>query len=233
MKSIGEKLKAARTACGLKQSDVAARIGCAPTTFTNWENGKVNPSLDVLSKLCEVYNIDPLSLPEHEYSFEGLVGIARKPVSERTYEETIALNFSEPLLAKLLPPGAAEKAVKETEETAAFLNSTKLLSRFGSGANRREIDAVREEYEAGTADADILFAYHSLNRYNKAAFLAMLCGLLRSDTGLEPFADKVGILYAESSNDSFAKKIESAKAYTLNNLDEERERLSGDSDKSE
>ena len=57
MATFGEKLKAARLNKGLKQSEVAEKLDCAPTSLTNWENDKVQPSLDVLSKLCEVYEI--------------------------------------------------------------------------------------------------------------------------------------------------------------------------------
>ena len=80
MKTLGEKLKEARQNKGLKQSDVAEKLGCAPTSLTNWENGKVNPSFDVLSKLCLIYEIAPLSLLNGEYGYEDIVAIAGKPV---------------------------------------------------------------------------------------------------------------------------------------------------------
>ncbi len=97
---------------------------------------------------------------------------------------------------------------------------------MGSGANHAEIAAVKDEYESNcTADADIFFAYHILNRYNKAAFLAMLRGLVQSDSGLEPFADKVGLFYENDAANFFAKKMENPKVYTLNNLSEEQKRL--------
>lgn len=79
MKTFGDKLKDARTAKGLKQSEVAEKLDCAPTSLTNWENGKVQPSLDVLSRICEVYEISPLSLLTREYSYNDIVTISEKP----------------------------------------------------------------------------------------------------------------------------------------------------------
>lgn len=227
MKTIGEKLREARTANGLKQSDVAAKIGCAPTSLTNWENGKVNPSLEILSKLCCVYGIEPLSLLDRLYSFDDLVEISRKQVSERAYEETIALNFSEPVLARLQTADTHRAAIEKVEQMNAFLRATSLLDRFGGSAVQKEIEAVESEYSInGRADSDILFAFHTLNPHNKAAFLSMLSGLLYSDDGLQPFADKVGILYDSGDvSGSFEKKMERAKAFTLQKLDDERERI--------
>lgn len=251
MKTIGEKLRDARTAKNLKQSEVAAQIGCAATSLTNWENGRVNPSLDVLSKLCAIYGIEPLSLPDRVYSFTDLVGISRKPVSDRSYEETIALNFSEPVLSRLLTVEAARVSTEKTNETHAFLKDTLLLDRLGGTASQNEIDAVHEEYKTnGEADSDILFAFHMLSMQNKTAFLAMLSGLVMADDCLQPFADRVGTLYGngirmdtvnaegadisdtqdapdtqEDMDTTFVEKIEKAKVFTLKNLTDERKRL--------
>ena len=187
MKTLGEKLKEARLNKGLKQSDVAERLGCAPTSLTNWENGKVNPSFDVLSRLCSIYDIAPLSLLAGNYSYEDIVAIAGKPVPERSYEEQLALNFSEPILSMLLISAAEQKRAEKTERTAAFIQSTDLLNRSGGMLGQADIDAVMEEYgQHGGADADILFAFHALKKEGKAAFLSMLAGLLSDGDSLEP-----------------------------------------------
>lgn len=186
MATFGEKLKNARMNKGMKQSEVAEILNCAPTSLTNWENGKVQPSLDVLSKLCEVYEVSPLSLLDKEYEYSDIAAIAGKPVPARTYEEQIALNFSEPILDKLLIVEAQRKETAKVEATAAFLRDTDLLNRFGGSIEQAEIEAVKADYDAnGGADADILFAFHALTADNKAAFLSMLSGLLSNVDGLQ------------------------------------------------
>ncbi len=208
MKTIGEKLKEARQNKGLKQSDVAPKVGCAPTSLTNWENGKVNPSFDVLSKLCSIYEISPLSLLDKEYEYSDIATIAGKPVPERSYEEQLALTFSEPILARLLISAAEKKRAEKTERTAAFIQSTDLLNRSGGEMAQADIDAIMEEYEKhGGADVDILFAFHTLNKGGKAAFLSMLAGLLSDSGNLEPLHGH----------------IKEAQSFTMNNLLKYRE----------
>ena len=83
MATFGEKLKAARLNKGLKQSEVAEKLDCAPTSLTNWENDKVQPSLDVLSKLCEVYEISPLSILDRRFEYSDIVAIANHVPGEK------------------------------------------------------------------------------------------------------------------------------------------------------
>ncbi|EHL69845.1 helix-turn-helix domain-containing protein [Cloacibacillus evryensis] len=210
MKTFGDKLKDARTAKGLKQSEVAEKLDCAPTSLTNWENGKVQPSLDVLSRICEVYEISPLSLLTREYSYNDIVTISEKPVPEREYEEQIALNFSHGILSKLIAVEAQRQETARIEATATFLRQTDLLNRFGGSMNKEQIEAVKAEYESnGNADGDILFAYHALTVENKRALLSMLSGLLMQSDNVQWFNDK----------------MDAATAFTLAALDKERNAL--------
>lgn len=206
MKTFNEKLRDARTAKDLKQSDVAEKLDCAPTSLTNWEKGKVQPSLDVLSHLCKIYGISPLSLLAREYSYSDIVAISEKPVPKRTYEEQIALNFSYDILAKLLIVDAQKKETARIEATAAFLKDTAMLSRFGS-LNKKEIEVIKTEYDKNNGgDADILFAFHALTADNKKAFLSMLSGLIASKGNVQEFNNK----------------IDTAIAHTLAALDKEK-----------
>ncbi len=210
MKTFGDKLKDARNAKAMKQSEVAEKLNCAPTSLTNWENGKVQPSLDVLSRLCEVYEISPLSLLAREYSYNDIVAIAEKAVPERTYEEQIALNFSHGILSRLLAVEAQRQETARIEATAAFLRDTDLLNRFGGSLNKAEIELIMSEYSAhGGKDGDILFAYHALTDNNKRAFLSMLSGLLMQSDNVQQFNER----------------METATAFTLAALDKERNAL--------
>lgn len=209
MTTFAEKLKAARLAKSLKQSDVAEKLNCAPTSLTNWENGKVQPSLDVLSRLCEVYEILPTSLLDKEYSYKDIAAISEKPVPERTYEEQIALNFSFPVLSKLIGVEAQRQETARIEATQKFLQDTDVLNRYGT-LNSAQIDAIKAEYDSnGGADSDILFAFHALTDSNKKAFLSMLSGLLMQGDNVQAFADTT----------------EQAVAYTLERLEQERKAL--------
>ena len=57
-----ENLKAIRREKGLSQKQVALRIGVVESCYANWEQGRTEPSISMLRKLCEIFiiNIDEL-----------------------------------------------------------------------------------------------------------------------------------------------------------------------------
>ena len=197
--TFGDRLKQARKAANLKQADVAAMLDCAPTSLTNWENNKVQPSISVLSKLCEVYAISPFMLLGKNYDYADIVAIAGKPVSERSYEEQIALNFSASILKRVLRIYESRQDAIRAEELKAFRNQTQLRDRFGGSLSEQEEQEIKVEYEEnGDVDGDILFAYHMLKTESKAAFLAMLCGLLTESDNVIPFNDSMAFATASA-----------------------------------
>jgi len=188
METFGERLKAARERKGLMQRDVAAALDCAPTSLTNWERGKVQPPLEVLARLCEALGVNPLDLLDKHYTFDDIVGISSKPAYERSYQETVALNFSREILEKLMPAESKRKESERNKKTAEFLRGTNMAERFGGELSDKDIKALKREYDGfGGADADILFAYHALAAGGKAAFLDMLLGLLANDDNIQEF----------------------------------------------
>jgi len=56
---IGERLKVARKAAGLKQEQVEVELQIAQTTLSSWEIGKNWPPLLMLEKLAELYGVAP------------------------------------------------------------------------------------------------------------------------------------------------------------------------------
>lgn len=52
------KLAEARKAMGMKQEDVANKIGVTKSFISYIENGRMNPSLNVALQLAELYNIE-------------------------------------------------------------------------------------------------------------------------------------------------------------------------------
>ncbi len=51
---MGEKLKMARIAAGLTQSQLAQALGCLPKDVSRWENGHVEPGVLTAKKIAEV-----------------------------------------------------------------------------------------------------------------------------------------------------------------------------------
>jgi len=131
--TFGSKLKEQRVRKELKQTEIAAILDCAPTSLANWENGKIQPSMGVLARLCEILEISPLNLLGKEYSYEDIVGIAGKPVYERKYEEHVALTFSYEILSKpSLNTKTFHVEVEQTERKVEFIRETKQSERSGT-----------------------------------------------------------------------------------------------------
>ncbi len=57
-----ENLKNIRREKGLSQKQVALKLGVVESCYANWEQGRTEPSISMLRKLCQIFiiNIDEL-----------------------------------------------------------------------------------------------------------------------------------------------------------------------------
>ncbi|MBO5954344.1 MAG: helix-turn-helix transcriptional regulator [Clostridia bacterium] len=57
-----ENLKSIRKEKGLSQKQVALKLGVVESCYANWEQGRTEPSISMLRKICEIFviNIDEL-----------------------------------------------------------------------------------------------------------------------------------------------------------------------------
>ena len=57
-----ENLKSIRKEKGLSQKQIALKLGVVESCYANWEQGRTEPSISMLRKLCEIFmiNIDEL-----------------------------------------------------------------------------------------------------------------------------------------------------------------------------
>jgi len=55
---LGKTLQDARVSLGLKQSDVAKKLGCTPANISSWERGKSKIDIDSFAELCLIYRLD-------------------------------------------------------------------------------------------------------------------------------------------------------------------------------
>lgn len=52
-----ENLKSARKFCGLTQKQVALKLEVVESCYANWEQGRTEPSIDMIRKLCVIFEI--------------------------------------------------------------------------------------------------------------------------------------------------------------------------------
>ena len=66
-------LKERRKASGLTQYDASKKIGVARTTYADYENGKIQPPIDKIRKICDWLDIPIEKMMNIEYeSYEDL-----------------------------------------------------------------------------------------------------------------------------------------------------------------
>lgn len=53
---LGQKINQLRTAFGWSQVELAKRLGVAKQTVSNWENDNIQPSIEMLIRLANVFN---------------------------------------------------------------------------------------------------------------------------------------------------------------------------------
>ncbi len=54
---LGENLKSIRIAAGITQVDLAKKLGVTKQSVSNWENGNIQPSVEMIAKISKVLNV--------------------------------------------------------------------------------------------------------------------------------------------------------------------------------
>lgn len=53
-----ENLKNARKESGLTQKQVANALGVVESCYANWEQGRTEPNIEMLRKLCAIFDVN-------------------------------------------------------------------------------------------------------------------------------------------------------------------------------
>ncbi len=52
-----ERIKELRNSLGISQVEFGKRLGVTKQCISNWENGNIQPSIDMLIKICNLFSI--------------------------------------------------------------------------------------------------------------------------------------------------------------------------------
>lgn len=83
---LNEQIKKLRTACGITQVELAKALGVTKQSVSNWENDNIQPSIDMLIRLAEFFQV----------STDYMLGLDTKDtidVTELTNEEIAHIRF--------------------------------------------------------------------------------------------------------------------------------------------
>lgn len=52
-----ERLKLIRAENGMTQKDVYGKLGVSPNCYASYEQGRTEPNIDTIVKLCEIFDV--------------------------------------------------------------------------------------------------------------------------------------------------------------------------------
>lgn len=64
---IGRNIKFWRELSGLKQSDLAQKLGVSDKTVSSWENNRTQPKIEVIEQICRVLRIPKAEIIGKDY----------------------------------------------------------------------------------------------------------------------------------------------------------------------
>lgn len=56
-KKFCKNLKSVRKECGLTQKQIAISLGVVESCYANWEQGRTEPNIEMLRKLCAIFDV--------------------------------------------------------------------------------------------------------------------------------------------------------------------------------
>lgn len=59
VKEVGERIKLIRDYYGLSQKDFASEFNVKQRVYSYYESGEREPSLAIISQICDVFNVNP------------------------------------------------------------------------------------------------------------------------------------------------------------------------------
>ena len=86
-----DQLRHGRLNKNLKQSDVTKKTGIKNTTLSNYENGVTEPDIDTFLQLCQLYELDFVSIIEEAYG----ISVPNKDFSIKPSEIKLIKRFRE------------------------------------------------------------------------------------------------------------------------------------------
>ncbi|WP_369595747.1 helix-turn-helix domain-containing protein [Lysinibacillus pakistanensis] len=145
--AIGDKMKALRESKGWTQKHTAEKMDVSPQMYNNYEKNKTNPSLEILKRVCDLYNID-LNTLDDEYS-QG-VSTGGKTIMEESFRHYQVIETKD-MSAEQLQEVLSKATNDFPEKQIDYVVGTKIILGYESILNKKG----RAEAKLNTFSRDI------------------------------------------------------------------------------
>lgn len=197
-KELGDALREARIARGLKVKDVAAHVGLSAPAVSQWEAGKTEPTFAALASACELLELDQ----------EAMVQLFdRPPAVIRVGDQPDGTSFiSRPaLLTPRRDVGAPSAGVSVRAPRKAWSTA----SSQGDGPLARDVPVLG--IAVGGEDGDFSFNGSEIDRVSRPAALANVADLfaiyLNNDSMYPAWRENAVVFIAPSRHPSIGDDV--------------------------
>jgi len=193
---LGNKIKTLRERQGMKQGDLAEKLGISISHLSNFENGNRIPRLDMFKKLAEVFNIDIkelLDLPAQESQSE----LSSISLSDEQMDIFLADAFYSN------NPDLLDAAVKDKENALKDKGIRINIRKFIMMPFCEQSSVVLQAVNNGDASLLNLFRFLSLNIIGQAINEGPIEKLREANDALGNFLDKLTRTTKETHNRIF------------------------------
>ena len=91
--SLNENIKKMRISRGMNQVEFARRVGVTKQCVSNWENDNVVPSIEMLVKIADVFNVRTDALLGREH--DAMLDVSGLSEAQRGHVALIVKDFEE------------------------------------------------------------------------------------------------------------------------------------------
>ncbi len=165
---IGSKIKKARISKGIRQKDMAEKLGLSISTYSNYENNYREPKLDIVEKICEILDMTIDELMNFPISNDESC-----LADSLSYENSYSYASSEEEFNKLKENRQIELTKKKDNNIHKYDGSIRINHNLSQEniETLKEINIIHKKIERGEQlnENEI----HLLNDYNQKQDLAL------------------------------------------------------------
>lgn len=165
---IGSKIKKARISKGIRQKDMAEKLGLSISTYSNYENNYREPKLDIVEKICEILDMTIDELMNFPISNDESC-----LADSLSYENSYSYASSEEEFNKLKENRQIELTKKKDNNIHKYDGSIRINHNLSQEniETLKEINIIHKKIESGEQlnENEI----HLLNDYNQKQDLAL------------------------------------------------------------